>query len=258
MTPDSAATGPHHSDARRFDAVICDLDGCLAPERHDPFDAERLLEVRRHNDLAQERGDRPVVTLCTGRPIGFVEAVCRKIGNTTLPAMAENGVWLWHPDTNAFDRDPEITPGVLDQIAAAKRWVAHAFPGVSIQPGKDCSFSLLPRSPDEIPEMEGRLREEFEANEWLLRVSSTHLWINCDLTFVDKGTAIDRFCAHTGLAKERLAGIGDTAHDERIASRVGFFACPANARDEIKRHADYVSELEEVRGVLDILDRLSG
>src|ERR1051326_3286879 len=96
-------------DSRRFDAVICDIDGCLAPEASHPMDAVGLARMAEHNRLAQERRDRPVVTLCSGRPEPFVEAICRLIGNSTVPAIAENGVWLFHPGRNGWDRDPAIS-----------------------------------------------------------------------------------------------------------------------------------------------------
>ena len=75
-------------ETRRYDAVICDIDGCLAPETSTPIDAPGLARIAEHNRLAQEAGDRPVVTLCSGRPEPFVEAICRTIGNRTLPAIA--------------------------------------------------------------------------------------------------------------------------------------------------------------------------
>ena len=52
--------------ADRWDAVISDLDGCLASERGGPFDLTRLGALAEHNRLAQRHGDRPVVTVCTG------------------------------------------------------------------------------------------------------------------------------------------------------------------------------------------------
>jgi hydroxymethylpyrimidine pyrophosphatase-like HAD family hydrolase len=83
-------------------------------------------------------------------------------------------------------------------------------------------------------------------------------WVNCDLAHVSKATGLARFKARTGLVAERLAGIGDTTGDMAIREHVAFFACPANAQPELKRHADYVSPFAEVAGVLDILERLRG
>jgi hydroxymethylpyrimidine pyrophosphatase-like HAD family hydrolase len=243
---------------RRFDAIICDIDGCLAPESAAPMDTAALAEIAEHNRLAQERGDRPVMTLCSGRPQPFVEAMCRLLGNHTLPVVAENGVWLYHPADNRYDRDPGITAADLRTVQAAREWVEDELGprGVVMQPGKAASISLYHPDTAFLRSLEAPVREEFARRGWGLRVSMTWLYINCDLAHVSKATGIDRLLAHTGLERHRLAGIGDTPSDLAIAQRVAFFACPANAAPEIKQRADMVSALEEARGVVDIIRRL--
>ena len=84
----------------RFDAIISDLAGCLAAENGGPFDLARLVRLAHHNRLAETRRDRPPITVCTGRPQPFAEAMCRVLHNNQLPCVAENGVWLYHPATN--------------------------------------------------------------------------------------------------------------------------------------------------------------
>ena len=216
---------------RRFDAVICDIDGCLAPESSAPFDTALLARLAEHNRLAQEVGDRPVVTVCSGRPEPFAEAMTRLMGNRTIPAIAENGVWLFHPANNGWDRDPMIRPEHLAAVHEAAAWVERELGprGVVMQPGKVASLSLYHRDTALLRTLEGPVRAEFERRGWPLRVSMTWLYINCDLEFVSKSTALDRLVAATGLRRERLAGIGDTAGDVAIAEHVSWFACPANA-----------------------------
>jgi len=96
-----------------------------------------------------------------------------------------------------------------------------------------------------------------QSNAWPIRVSRTVRWINLDLAHVSKATGIARLIARSGLKKDRLAGVGDSLSDLAIAERVAFFACPSNADEKLKPHAHYVSELEEIEGVLDIVDKLS-
>lgn len=251
---------PETKPQRRYDAVICDIDGCLGPERAaDPLDAERLVEVARYNRLAREQGDRPEVTLCTGRPQPFAEAVSRLIGNR-LPIVCEMGVWLWWPADNRYDRDPAITPEQLHVIHEASEWIESTYGprGVVQQPGKVASISLYHADTAFLKSLDAELRAEFTRRGWDLRVSATWLWINIEPANVSKATGIERLMAATGLTRDRLAGIGDTMGDLAIREHVGHFACPANAQDDLKPHADFVSERDEVAGVLDILDRLVG
>jgi hydroxymethylpyrimidine pyrophosphatase-like HAD family hydrolase len=244
-----------------FDAVLCDIDGCLAPEDGGPMDLSSLARIAAHNQRAVRTGDWPVVTLCSGRPITFVEAMCRVVANTTLPAIGEMGVWLYDPTTQQMEQDPAITPEQSLAVAEASRWIDAQFgrragPGVMQQPGKSSSISLYHPDTPYLMSLIPQLRAQIESSGWGLRVSNTWLWINCDLAHVSKATGIDRFIARTGIPPERLAGIGDTMGDMAIRERVAWFGCPANASRELKPHADFVSEHKEVEGVLDILGKL--
>src|SRR5690606_4683927 len=83
----------------RFDLIIADIDGCLTPEGPEPFDVARLAQIAAHNERAfsGDAGTPPPITLCSGRPQPFAEAMCRLIHNTRIPCVCENGVWVYHP-----------------------------------------------------------------------------------------------------------------------------------------------------------------
>lgn len=242
----------------RFDAVISDIDGCISPEESAPFDSARLAALADWNRSAAARRDRPIVTFCSGRPEPFVEAICRLAANQELPAVAENGVWLFHPATNGWDRDPAISAAHLRTVQAARDWVeAELTPrGIVMQPGKAASLSLYHPDVKYLRTLPPMLQSKFASEGWPLRISMTWFYINCDLAHISKGTGLDRLIRASGLDPSRLAGIGDTPSDLAIADRVAFFACPSNAHDEVKKRANYISPYAEAEGVLDILERL--
>ncbi len=244
--------------ARRFDAVVCDIDGCLGPESAAPVDAEGLARLAAHNRAAQSLGDRPVVTICSGRPQPYAEAICRMIHNDTLPIVCENGVWLWDPRDNSYTRDPAIRPEHAGAVAEVSRWIESELgpKGVVIQPGKHAAISIWHADTAFLFGLIPMLRETFAARSWPFRVSTTVAWINIDLTHVSKATGLRRFIERTRLRKERLAGIGDSPSDLAMLEHCAFFACPANAAAEVRARAHYVSPREEIDGVLDILERL--
>ncbi len=248
---------PHRTSHLRFDLIISDNDGCLVAEDTSPMDLGSLGRLAAHNRHAQEHRDRPVLTLCTGRPQPFAEAMCRLLANRTAPCIAENGVWMYSPSDNRYEMDPAITPEHLASVREAAAWIQAEFglQGVSQQPGKAASISLYHVDTDYLKSIGPRVREEFAHRKWPLRVSMTWFYINCDLAHVSKGTGLDRLIARTGVDRARLLGIGDTSGDLPIRERVAFFACPANAQDEIKAVADYVSPHAEARGVVDIVER---
>ncbi len=244
---------------RRFDAVLCDVDGCLGPEESSPLDASGLALVAAHNRRAAEAGDVPMVTVCTGRPAGFAEAISRLISNTALPLVCENGVWMYDPVRNVWEMDPAIRPEHLQMVREAVAWAEHTLVpmGVSIQPGKVASMSLYHPDTEMLRSMMPGLEAAFDDRLWPLRVSMTMRWINCDLVHVSKASGVERWMASTGLSRDRVAGIGDTMSDVAIAERVGFFGCPANAVEGLRARAHLVAREREVRGVLEILEAIS-
>ncbi len=241
-----------------YDLVICDIDGCLSPESHAPINIAGLSKLAEHNVLAMKDRDRPVVTLCSGRPIGFVECLCRLIHNTLIPCIGENGVWLWRPEDNSFECDPAITDEHLEIVHEARKLLRSLYQatGVIQQPGKSASVALYHPDTAYLRSIVPTIAEEFQKRNWPIRVSMTWFYINCDLDHVSKATAIDRLTTETGMNPERIAGIGDTMGDRFIAERVSWFGCPANAEAEIAKAAAYVSPHKEVEGVLDILGQL--
>lgn len=242
---------PIHRDLHpRFDLVVSDIDGCLQPESNTAMDLESLAKI-----AAWNRGHGPALTLCSGRPQPFAEAMCKVIGNLSVPCVAENGVWLYHPGTNEYLMDSSITSDHLGAVGEASAWLDREFGprGVSRQPGKAASISLYHPDTRVLREIRPRVEEQFDKHGWPLRVSMTWLYINCDLRHVSKATGMRRLMEATGVPKERIAGIGDTMSDLAIRDNCGWFACPANAADDLKPHADLVAGEPEARGVVEIL-----
>jgi hydroxymethylpyrimidine pyrophosphatase-like HAD family hydrolase len=240
---------------RKFDAIVSDIDGCLGPESAAPMETAKLGQLEAWNRAAITAGDRPILTVCSGRPQPYAEAMCRILGNSELPCVCEMGVWLYDPRDNRYLIDPAITPEHIDAVAAAMRWATRDLmpQGVVYQPGKTASVSLWHPDTDFLMGLMPMIKEKIATEGWPLRTSRTIAWINCDLEFVSKKTGITRLMTLRGLKKERLMGIGDTLGDMAIRESVGFFACPSNADPELKKVADYVSPKAEVDGVLDIL-----
>lgn len=257
----SAPSEPPTSPSRRYDAVVCDIDGCLGPESHEPLDAHALAALADYNRAAHEQRDRPVITLCSGRPQPFVEALSRLLGNTSVPCVCENGVWVYDPRDNGFHRDPAITPEHLASVRDAQDWIEREWVtrGAVIQPGKAASISVWHADTALLKgAITESIRERAARHGWPLRVSATVAWINCDLAHIHKGTGIDRVLALTGLARERLAGVGDSPSDRFIAQRVAFFAAPSNAHPDLCDACHFIAPEPEIAGVMTILRALIG
>lgn len=252
---DRAAARTTHA---RFDAIICDIDGCLSPETSDPLDLDGLRQIAEHNRLAQLQGDRPVLTLCSGRPQPFAEAMCRLLANMSLPLVAENGVWLYTPASNVYSMDPAIEPTHRASVREAAAWLDERFgpEGVSQQPGKSASISLYHPEPTYLQSICPTIQQACAHRGWPLRISMTWNYINCDLVQISKSTGVRRLLEQSGLTAARCLGIGDTMGDLGIRENVGHFACPSNAAPALMAHADFIAQRPEVHGVLEILQAL--
>lgn len=238
--------------------IICDIDGCLSPEDPIPMDADALLEVAHYNREVKRTGVGPLLTLCSGRPLAFVEAMCRFLQNDRIPCLGENGVWLYDPAENQYIMDPAITEEHLQIVGEAARWAVLKYGGngVSQQPGKNASVTLHHPDTNYLRTVCDEVTEHFASRGWPFRVSMTWSYINCDLQHISKATGIRRLFERTGLDAEEAIGIGDTMSDKAIADQVAFFACPHNAAAPLKEISDFVAPAAETRGILDILQMI--
>ncbi len=255
-----------------FDLIICDIDGCLSPESTAPIDLATLASIAQYSQRAHAGAGLPPITLCTGRPQPFAEAMCRMIDVRRMPCVCENGAWLYERETNQYLLDPSITPDHIACVRVLSDWISTAYGeprrdlnhhvGVTQQPGKAASVSLYHPDTAYLKSLMPALEAQIARADWPIRVSATWLYINLDLVHISKGTGLDRLLSRIrgvspgAFSRDRLLGIGDTTSDLPIRERCGFFACPANAQDEMKRLADYVSPFDEVQGVIDVLSKI--
>ena len=240
--------------------ILADIDGCISPEESCAWDGtlfERFAQLSR--SASAGTGPLPPLTLCTGRPQPYVEALM-KILDIRYPAICEAGAVVYSLTDNCSRFAPEITQEMIlglhqlrDHIVAE---ILPAFPGLVYQFGKEAQMSLFTKTPDCFGEVAARIQAYVKTISGLeLNVTPTHYYLNIDFKGVTKGAAIQRLLKELGLQREDVAGIGDTMGDISIRESVAFFACPANAVKGIKEVADYVSPYPDIRGVLDILER---
>jgi hydroxymethylpyrimidine pyrophosphatase-like HAD family hydrolase len=253
----SAAALPNSS--RRFDVVFCDVDGCLMPEDASPADLAALGQIAAFQARALERMDLPILVPCTGRPQPYAEAVCRLLGCAALPAICESGVWFYDFAAHRWQMHPAISEGDRQIVRELERWVEKELGpmGCTLQLGKSAAVTVFH---DDVAwlarEIVPMLTALIARNNWPLRVSMTWTCINCDLSHISKGSAIDLVIERFGLDRSRLAGIGDTLGDLAIRERVAWFGCPANADPALHSSANIVATQPLARGVLELLAHL--
>lgn len=240
--------------------ILADIDGCISPEESRAWDGALFGEFAQLSRAASAgTAAIPPLTLCTGRPQPYVEALM-KILDIRFPAICEAGAVTYSLADNCSRFAPEITQEMIlglhqlrDRIVAE---ILPAFPGLVYQFGKEAQMSLFTKTPACFGEVAKQVKQLASVIPGLdLEITPTHYYLNIDFRGVTKGAAIQRLLQELGMQKEETAGIGDTMGDISIRDAVAFFACPANAVPGIKDVADYVSPYPDIRGVLDILKR---
>jgi HAD superfamily hydrolase (TIGR01484 family) len=241
--------------------IISDIDGCISPEESVPWDFEHFAEFCRVSQAASRgEGDLPPLTLCTGRPQPYVEALM-KIMDIRHPVICESGAVMYDLESNRARYTDGVTPEKIAGLRAVRCFVEDQvltrFPRCLIQFGKEAQLSVFSEDPSVFPEMRSMVEEYLQQRGGPeLHFSASHFYLNMSLAGVDKGSAIRHLLEEVGLDREHAAGIGDTEGDIPIRREVAWFGCPSNATKPVKEVADYVSPYPALAGMLDILRHL--
>ncbi len=240
--------------------ILADIDGCISPEASCAWDGTLFEEFARLSRAASAGDvDLPPLTLCTGRPQPYVEALM-KILDIRYPAICEAGAVIYRLADNRSQFAPEITVQMIQGLHRLRDYIVAevlpAFPGLVYQFGKEAQMSLFTEKPECFDDVAAKVKAHAATIPGLkLSITPSHYYLNIDFEGVTKGAAIRRLLDELGLERSEAAGIGDTMGDISIRDAVAFFACPENAVPAIKEVADYVSPYADIRGVLDILAR---
>ena len=87
--------------------VVLDVDGVLADGESAPFDLELFQQLASLNERSRLGEPVPAVTVCTGRPQAYVEAVLQAL-HASIPAVFEGGAGMYLPEGRRIFPHPDI------------------------------------------------------------------------------------------------------------------------------------------------------
>lgn len=236
--------------------IVLDADGVLSKGEAQPFDPSLFARLADLNRRARRGEAVPAVTLNTGRPSPYVEAVMQAIDGWQ-PALYESGGGLYFPTRYQFETNPRLTPErrqplreVIERIDRALVQTGRAF----WQPGKTVCHSLFAHPPRSIADFTAEVEAIVAEVSAQFIVTPAVLALNIHPAGIDKGAGLQWLAQVTGIPPTEMGGVGDSAGDLDFLRRVGQPAAPANASAEVKATARYVSPLPDAAGLHDILD----
>lgn len=236
--------------------VVLDIDGVLGLGEAQSFDLELLSRLAEMNRRSRQDKQYPAVTLNTGRPSAYVEAVMQAIDGWQ-PALYENGAGLYSPQTYQFQTSPELTSKLMRRFREILDIIDQNFVQTGRaywQPGKSICHSLFAHSPNNIHDLAKDVESLVTKLSDEFAVVSAILALNIYPKHINKGTGLQWLAETTGISPAEMAGVGDSAGDIDFLRLLGYAAAPANAIIEVKQVVHYVSSEAAPHGLNDILN----
>lgn len=239
-----------------IELIVLDCDGVLSIGEAQPFNLKLLARLAKLNRRARAGEAVPAVTLNTGRPSAYVEAVMQAIAGWQ-PALYENGAGMYFPQNYRFKTTPLLTAAhqetlreIIDQI---DQHVVQ--PGLAYwQPGKQVCHTLFAHPPGTIEQIMPLVKSIVAGiSDEFLAVPAV-LALNIYPAGINKGSGLRWLSAETGVPPANIAGVGDSSGDVNFLSIAGYAAVPANATADVKAVAHYIAPTRDADGLLDILD----
>lgn len=246
-----------------FKAVVLDIDGCISSEVGVAFNLLELNKIQDINKKSEENfsfNPFPFITLNSGRPHAYCEAVSQMIGCNQF-FIFENGAGISKLNGVHYQYilDDKIEMLLLAKMDDIFKKVLELFGSerISLQPNKIYAKTLLfdPNDPLRLKVHEF-ITSMIEKEDLNLYSEYGYNFININIKGVDKGTGLDLFRNMTQINFSEMVGIGDSISDKLFMEKCGFKACPSNASKELKIICDYVSPYRDVSGTVDIINKI--
>lgn len=231
---------------------ITDLDGCMAH----PFITPNWEAVTRIKDLILKSKDDqtvPPMTICSGRPFPYVEAVGQWLGIET-PMLFESGAGIYDIKVNKITWNPHFDDEAKNAVEEIKEWLVNTliknYDGTYPEFAKYTDAGLVNPDSSKIAMMHEEVLNYMEGKYPMFEVHATDVSVNIILKKANKGHGIKLLCDQLGLDLDEVAYIGDSSGDLPGLTIVGRSYAPVNARSFVKDKVDMITK-ETTAGVLE-------
>jgi HAD superfamily hydrolase (TIGR01484 family) len=218
---------------------ITDLDGCIS----DPFitpDWKAFSKVRQMNLNSHFDFNIPPLTICTGRPMPYAEAMAQILG-IRLPFLFESGGGMYDVENNVLTWNPALTNEREQEVIEIKAWakenLIEKYPSSIPEFAKFTDIGVINPDSKVIDEITEIAEEYIGANYPHFVVHHTEVSVNIILKKADKGEGIKMICDHLGFGLDEVAYIGDSSGDIPGLKIVKLPFAPVNAADPVKEIA---------------------
>ena len=235
---------------------VTDLDGCMSMPFTTP-DWEAASKIRDLNIQSRTDEAIPQLTICTGRPFPYAEAVAQWL-DIRLPFVFESA-GLYHWDGNRIVTAVDQKNGQLKPIREMKRWLRDEL--LPNYPGAEPEFTKMMDAgvvcPDEelIKKIHREVLRKIDDDFPDLEVHATEISVNVLIGGNNKLQGLKLISESLGVELSEMAYIGDSSGDVPALSNVKMPFAPMNARQVAKDHAEVLPQ-NTTKAVLEAYERI--
>lgn len=215
---------------------VTDLDGCISY----PFQTpkwETINKIRELNLLSRTDETVPPLTICTGRPYPYAEAVAQWL-DVRIPFVFESAaLYIW--EGNKIETALSSTDGALKPIREMKQWIKgellNSFPTAQLEFTKMMDAGIVCPDKDVVQEMYPVMRKKVEADYPELEIHTTDVSVNILMPGNNKLQGMKLLAKKVGVELGEIAYIGDTGGDIPALEKVKMPYSPSNATAAVKK-----------------------
>lgn len=217
---------------------VTDIDGCLSVPFETP-DWNLITSLRELGSKSKNNDEIPPISICTGRPQPYAEAVAQWL-DVTLPIIFESS-GLYYPGENRIKLHDDFTDQSREKVQELKDWllsnIISSYRGMELEFAKIMDAGLIhtdTRTIDKVvPQIKSFVSEHYPEFE----VHKTEVSVNTLMKSSNKKRGILQLCNEIGVTPSEVAYIGDSSGDIPALEIVGQAFAPANAHEFVKEVA---------------------
>jgi len=262
-------------NALPISAVLTDVDGTLVTK-------EKALTPRALQAVQSLRERGIVFTVTSGRPPFGMRSLVEPLG-LTMPMAAFNGGVIVLPDLSILDERQlpgYVVPALIDMIQAhgldiflfrATDWYVRSLdaprvsreasnvqrPPIVVSNFEDVMtdvVKIVGVSEDEarLVACEAAVQKHFGTQVSAAR--STAQYLDVTHPSANKGVVIERLSRYLKIPMEHIAVLGDQPNDVLMFRKSGLSIAMANASDEVKQQADFMTNSNQEEGFANAIE----
>ena len=272
------------STALPYSIIALDLDGTLT-------NSEKIITLRTFDALMKAQREGVRLVLASGRPTFGIAALANQLQLADYGGyvLSYNGGRIidWCKKTVIFSQvvDQKLVPILYDfaekaqlpivtylpdAILASKNEgeylaeearingmpvvVAQNFVEEAMQIAGGSTKFLIPGEPELLIQLESEMKAALSEQMEVFR--SAPFFLELPPKGIDKAQSLQRLLTHRGLERESLMAFGDGFNDLSMIQFAGQGVAMANAVEEVKSIADFVTTSNEEDGIAHALEQL--